>query len=117
MTPFSAFLPAMVNSFVHIIMYTYYGLSAMNSPRVNKYLWWKRYLTMMQLVQFVIALVMGVNAIRIGCDFPLWMHYALVLYMVSFLFLFGNFYIHAYIVSERKRRRQLVQNGSRTKKE
>lgn len=104
----------MVNSFVHIIMYAYYGLSAINSPRVNKYLWWKKYLTMMQLVQFVIALVMGANSIRISCDFPLWMHYALVLYMVSFLFLFGNFYIHAYIVSERKRKSLLVlKNGKK----
>lgn len=95
----------MVNSLVHVVMYSYYGLSALNNPRVNmKLKRFKKYLTIAQLVQFVIALVMGVNAIRIGCDFPLWMHYALVLYMVSFLVLFGNFYIHAYIVSERKRR-------------
>ena len=26
-----------------------------------------------QMVQFVAALVMGLNAIRIGCDFPMWM--------------------------------------------
>lgn len=125
----------MINSFVHIIMYTYYGLSALNSQRINRYLWWKKYLTMIQLVievvqleeisnklhllsfqvQFIVALVMGVNGIRIGCDFPTWMHYALVFYMVSFLFLFGNFYIHAYIVSERKRR-QGLRNGLSTKK-
>lgn len=42
----------MVNSLVHIIMYTYYGLSALGSKAVNKYLWWKKYLTIMQLVRW-----------------------------------------------------------------
>ena len=46
---FSAFFVAMLNSFVHIFMYTYYGLAAIG-PHMQKYLWWKRYLTRMQLV-------------------------------------------------------------------
>ncbi|KAH9374277.1 hypothetical protein HPB48_005597 [Haemaphysalis longicornis] len=33
-----------INSFVHIIMYTYYFLACLG-PSVQKYLWWKRYLT------------------------------------------------------------------------
>jgi hypothetical protein len=41
-----------LNSFIHVIMYTYYGLSACGS-RIQKYLWWKRYLTQAQLVRFV----------------------------------------------------------------
>lgn len=45
----STFFPAMVNSSIHILMYTYYGLSAMG-PTIAKYLWWKKYLTMVQLV-------------------------------------------------------------------
>ena len=44
------------------------------------------------MLQFVLALVMGINAIRIGCDFPMWMQYACCLYMVSFLVLFSDFY-------------------------
>jgi elongation of very long chain fatty acids protein 4 len=39
----------MLNSFVHTIMYAYYGLSALG-PWVQKYLWWKKYITQMQLV-------------------------------------------------------------------
>lgn len=39
----------MINSFVHIVMYTYYLLSAFG-PRVQPYLWWKKYITTMQLV-------------------------------------------------------------------
>jgi hypothetical protein len=45
----AAFLPAMANSFIHVLMYTYYGLSALG-PHIAKYLWWKKYLTILQLV-------------------------------------------------------------------
>jgi elongation of very long chain fatty acids protein 2 len=45
---FSAFYSSMVNSFVHVVMYTYYGLSVF--PSIRSYLWWKRYLTQLQLV-------------------------------------------------------------------
>lgn len=38
-----------LNTFVHIIMYTYYMLSAMG-PQYQKYLWWKKYLTTLQMV-------------------------------------------------------------------
>ena len=40
---------AIGNAFIHIIMYGYYGLSALG-PEYQKYLWWKKYLTQMQLV-------------------------------------------------------------------
>ena len=39
----------MLNCVVHVIMYTYYGLSALG-PAYQKYLWWKKYLTTIQLV-------------------------------------------------------------------
>ncbi|KAJ8346163.1 hypothetical protein SKAU_G00303560, partial [Synaphobranchus kaupii] len=39
-----SFLIGMINSFVHIVMYLYYGLAALG-PRMQRYLWWKRYLT------------------------------------------------------------------------
>lgn len=45
----------MVNSVVHVIMYTYYGLSAAG-PRFQKYLWWKKYMTAIQLVRLTINL-------------------------------------------------------------
>lgn len=40
---------AMINSCVHVIMYSYYGLSAAG-PRFQKFLWWKKYMTAIQLV-------------------------------------------------------------------
>ncbi|XP_074032274.1 very long chain fatty acid elongase 4 [Leptinotarsa decemlineata] len=92
----STFLPAMVNSAIHVMMYSYYGLSVFG-PRVTQYLWWKKYLTILQLIQFTCALVLGANGIRTGCEFPLWMHYTLIIYMMSFIVLFGNFYVKAYM--------------------
>lgn len=44
-----AFLIGLINSLVHVAMYLYYGLAAFG-PSMSKYLWWKRYLTSLQLV-------------------------------------------------------------------
>lgn len=41
----------LLNTFVHIIMYAYYLLAALG-PQVQKYLWWKKYLTFIQMVSF-----------------------------------------------------------------
>ncbi|XP_015368723.1 PREDICTED: elongation of very long chain fatty acids protein 4-like [Diuraphis noxia] len=92
----STFLPAMVNSFIHVLMYSYYALSALG-PKIEKYLWWKKYLTILQLIQFTTALFLGIHGIKSGCKFPIWMQYLLVIYMISFIVLFGNFYANAYV--------------------
>uniref|UniRef100_A0A8B9UI71 Elongation of very long chain fatty acids protein n=1 Tax=Anas zonorhyncha TaxID=75864 RepID=A0A8B9UI71_9AVES len=42
-----AFFIGMLNSFVHIFMYGYYALASLG-PQMHCYLWWKRYLTIMQ---------------------------------------------------------------------
>src|SRR5205085_2345783 len=45
-----------LNSFVHTVMYTYYALAALG-PQWQKYLWWKKYLTQMQLIQFFLLFI------------------------------------------------------------
>lgn len=40
---------ALLNTFVHIVMYFYYMVAAMG-PRFQKYIWWKKYLTSFQMV-------------------------------------------------------------------
>ncbi|KAF8783207.1 Elongation of very long chain fatty acids like protein [Argiope bruennichi] len=37
-----------INTVIHVIMYTYYGLAAFG-PKMRKYLWWKKYLTLIQI--------------------------------------------------------------------
>ncbi|XP_074604333.1 very long chain fatty acid elongase 7-like [Brevipalpus obovatus] len=84
-----------INSFVHMIMYTYYALSAMG-PVVQKYLWWKRYLTIFQLVQFV---MIGVHSFQLffrQCDFPTIFAVWIGSHGVLFWFLFTDFYKRAY---------------------
>lgn len=95
-----SFFGAMVNSFIHVIMYTYYGISALG-PQYQKYLWWKRYLTIIQLIQFHVGIVHAVQSLFVKCEFPIWMQYAVVFYGFSILLLFLNFYFQAYIKSHR----------------
>ena len=45
---------AMINSSVHVVMYLYYGLSALG-PVAQPYLWWKKHMTAIQLIQFVLV--------------------------------------------------------------
>jgi len=100
----SALSGAMVNCFVHVIMYAYYGVAAMG-PKVQQYLWWKKYLTILQLIQFTTGVVLGLNAILTGCQFTRWMQYVFVGYAFSFIILFGKFYRTAYSCKEKESRR------------
>ncbi|KAH3832237.1 hypothetical protein DPMN_105518 [Dreissena polymorpha] len=47
---------ALLNSFIHLVMYTYYFMAALG-PRYQKYLWWKKYMTKMQIVSSVSILM------------------------------------------------------------
>ncbi len=47
---FTAFFGATINSGIHVLMYGYYGLAAFG-PKIQKYLWWKKYLTIIQMVK------------------------------------------------------------------
>ncbi|XP_058452860.1 elongation of very long chain fatty acids protein AAEL008004 [Malaya genurostris] len=84
-----------VNSFVHIVMYTYYLIAALG-PRYHKYLWWKKYMTTLQLTQFGIMLVYLFLIITFQCSVPRSLSFFFVINVTIFLFLFGNFYRKAY---------------------
>ncbi|XP_020499396.1 elongation of very long chain fatty acids protein 1a [Labrus bergylta] len=93
---------AMVNAVVHVIMYFYYGLSAAG-PRFQKYLWWKKYMTAIQLTQFVLVSVhISQYYFMEKCDYqvPLWIH-LIWMYGVFFFLLFSNFWIQSYIKGKR----------------
>ncbi|XP_051985371.1 elongation of very long chain fatty acids protein 1-like [Xyrauchen texanus] len=93
---------AMVNACVHVIMYTYYGLAAAGS-RFHKYLWWKKYLTAIQLIQFVLVSVhISQYYFMEKCDYqvPIFIH-LIWIYGTLFFILFSNFWIQAYIKGKR----------------
>lgn len=50
----NATFPNLLNNFVHVCMYFYYMMSAMG-PEYAKFLWWKKYMTELQIVSAQIA--------------------------------------------------------------
>nr|XP_014354043.1 PREDICTED: elongation of very long chain fatty acids protein 4-like isoform X2 [Latimeria chalumnae] len=90
------FFIGMLNSFVHIIMYLYYGLAGLG-PHMQKYLWWKRYLTILQLIQFFAIAIHTSYNLFIDCDFPDGFNVFVCFYIASLILLFSNFYYQTYI--------------------
>ncbi|XP_029730210.2 elongation of very long chain fatty acids protein 7 [Aedes albopictus] len=86
----------LLNTFVHIIMYAYYMLAAMG-PKVQKYLWWKKYLTVLQMIQFVLVMLHAFQLLIWNpCNYPIAFAYFIGAHAVMFYFLFSNFYKKAY---------------------
>lgn len=99
----SSIVPIIMNSLVHVLMYSYYAISAMG-PSMQKYLWWKQHLTSIQLIQFFSGVSIGIHLITSGCKFTRWMQYVFSGYTFSFIILFGNFYLHEYIKKKRTKK-------------
>lgn len=92
------FLLPLTNMFVHIIMYAYYGLATLG-PNVKRYLWWKKYLTTLQISQFVLLIHCTQPLIfynRPDCKFPMPMICINICTGVTFLSLFVSFYRQTY---------------------
>ena len=62
---FSAFL----NAGVHTVMYLYYLLASFG-PGIQRYLWWKKYLTRMQMIQFVLVFLHCLQTLYYDCNYP-----------------------------------------------
>jgi len=91
------------NCFIHSLMYAYYMLAAFG-PHMQKYLWWKKYLTRMQMYQFVLIFLYASNAMThkyadriIPVNYFFWTHW---LYVISLFWLFQHFYKNAYVKKE-----------------
>ncbi|XP_072879996.1 very long chain fatty acid elongase 2 isoform X2 [Hemitrygon akajei] len=89
-----SFFGPTLNSFIHVLMYSYYGLSTI--PSMQPYLWWKKYLTQAQLVQFVLTIIHTMSAVIKPCGFPLGCLLFQSSYMATLVILFINFYRKAY---------------------
>ncbi|XP_029562307.1 elongation of very long chain fatty acids protein 4 isoform X2 [Salmo trutta] len=97
-----SFFIGLLNTFVHIVMYSYYGLAALG-PHTQKYLWWKRYLTSLQLLQFVLLTTHTGYNLFTECDFPDSMNAVVFAYCVSLIALFSNFYYQSYLNRKSKK--------------
>uniref|UniRef100_A0AAY3ZZZ2 Elongation of very long chain fatty acids protein n=1 Tax=Denticeps clupeoides TaxID=299321 RepID=A0AAY3ZZZ2_9TELE len=93
---------SIVNAYVHIIVYLYYGLAAAG-PRFQKYLWWKNYMTAIQLIQFVVVSIHISQYYFLekrDYQVPIFIH-LIWMYGTFFFILFSNFWIQAYIKGKR----------------
>ena len=98
-----AFFP-LVNSLVHSIMYTYYLLATFG-PKLQPYLWWKRYLTSLQIVQFVLILIQLASIPLTGnehCQYPRGFLYVAFAGAILFLWLFYTYYLDTYSTNRQK---------------
>jgi len=98
---------ALLNSWIHVMMYSYYTLSLLKIQCP-----WKKYLTQAQLVQFLSVLVYSACSMYRMPDEGNWTHYLAysiqVFEMTSLFVLFLHFYSVAY----RKRTKKLEDKSS-----
>lgn len=86
------YMTVLLNSAVHVVMYLYYFVS-----QHTKHVWWKKYVTRVQIIQFIIMQIHAVYIFTTGCsDQPYTILCFYVSYICSLLVLFINFYIQSY---------------------
>lgn len=71
-------------------------------PHMQKYLWWKKYLTIMQILQFVIIFFHNFQMLFTSCNFPKSLSLLLVINAGLFTYMFGSFYVKNYMKSDKE---------------
>ncbi|XP_077520316.1 very long chain fatty acid elongase AAEL008004-like [Amblyomma americanum] len=84
-----------MNTLVHLVMYSYYFLAALG-PWAQPFLWWKRYLTQVQLVQFVVLMVHNALPLFFAGNFVRTFSAILVAEGLIFFAWFWAFYLDTY---------------------
>merc|ERR1711934_1323481 len=111
-TTFCGFL----NSGVHVAMYLYYFLAALG-PTIQPYLWWKRYLTRLQMAQFVIFFAHAMQPLFIECDYPKIYCWIILGHGVLYFCLFSNFYSKSYMSNAKNSKSQVAKEKTDEKQE
>lgn len=88
--------PGIVNSYVHVIMYGYYFLTSFK-PELKQSIWWKKYITQVQMAQFSILIIYFGVPIFTACQFPKSLLAFLTVQNLFMLLLFADFYYKAYL--------------------
>ncbi|XP_015607868.1 elongation of very long chain fatty acids protein AAEL008004 isoform X4 [Cephus cinctus] len=105
----------LLNTFVHIVMYSYYLLAAFG-PKMQPYLWWKKYLTAFQMLQFIAIMIHAFQLLFIDCNYPKAFVWWIGMHAVMFFFLFNEFYQQSYAQKNLRRAKaaaaKALANGS-----
>ena len=84
-----------LNSFVHVLMYSYYALAAAGA-RGRSFALLKKSITKIQMTQFVVMIAHSLQTLFNGCNIPAWIAYSNAGHGLLFLALFANFYRQRY---------------------
>eukprot|EP00271_Cylindrocystis_brebissonii_P016019 TRINITY_DN39151_c0_g1_i1.p1 TRINITY_DN39151_c0_g1~~TRINITY_DN39151_c0_g1_i1.p1 ORF type:complete len:282 (-),score=15.24 TRINITY_DN39151_c0_g1_i1:469-1314(-) len=94
-----AYFSALFNSWIHVAMYLYYLLAALigkDEKRRKKYLFWGKYLTVMQMVQFASFIAQSVYGLLRPETYPVGVCRVLFVYSLSLLLFFCDFFFKKY---------------------
>lgn len=97
-------------------MYSYYGLSSLGQ-HMQPYLWWKRYLTQIQIGQFVVLFLHGIYFISHQEGYSLFIQANYLLQASLYLVLFTQFYFKTYSKKQSKTVNVINNNGNDVDKE
>ncbi|XP_033609633.1 elongation of very long chain fatty acids protein 7-like [Cryptotermes secundus] len=85
------------NSIVHAVMYAYYFITSM-WPEYKGSFWWKKYITQLQMIQFVLIGLHASTALVIeNCEYPTFMALTMIIQSIIMFKLFYDFYQRAYV--------------------
>nr|BBF94992.1 elongation of very long chain fatty acids protein 12 [Orthetrum albistylum] len=91
----------MLNTFVHAVMYSYYFISALK-PKWKGYLKFKKWVTLLQIAQFVLIMAHALQLLVVDCDYPRSFVWFISFHGLLFLILFSNFYLRTYAGSKKR---------------
>jgi len=101
------YLTIVLNGFIHTMMYTYYFICMHTKDKATGKslpIWWKSYLTLMQLIQFVTMMSQGTYLVINGCDsLSIQITGIYVVYILSLFFLFAHFFVQSYMTPKKKK--------------
>lgn len=91
----SSLLFPFLNVGIHTVMYSYYFLA--NYPELRRFLWWKKYLTIAQITQFILCLIhIAFQTLVFKCNYPRPLYIAGFIFCIVFLLMFLDFYRGTY---------------------
>ncbi|KAH7937208.1 hypothetical protein HPB49_008850 [Dermacentor silvarum] len=93
----------LLNSAVHVVMYIYYALSALE-PAMRPKLWWKKYVTLFQIIQFTALALHALIPVVVDCGISRVLAFVGALEGILFASLFTDFYYTAYVRQRSKTR-------------
>ena len=97
-----ATFPVLINSFVHILMYTYYLLASFGPGIQRRLRPWKPKLTILQMVQFFVLIAHSMQSLAPSCNVPKQLLLLWVPNIVTIFLMFYDFYKESYLRKRRK---------------